>query len=514
MNALDDLLARMWARVLVLPAGQSVRRDDDFLDCGGHSLAAMRLIGRIREDLGVALDADFLFDHPAFGELADAVAGRLDRVADRVPGTARVTSLVQRNRLLHDWRGDLRRRQQPICVAWLGEGKVDREVLAGALGDVLARHPVLASVFPPDPAGDRVVVAADPTWPVQDHGTVSPDDVGGILRAAWVRPFDFAAGPLLRAEVATCAGRGDLVVLVLEHMICDGVTMEILAAEISDAYARRSRRDERFPAAQAPDDTYFTFAERQRRAVDDGGFTDDIEFWRKHWAGRPLHPRLLLPEQRAEGHHLGEARHVDYPLPGIRAKLAATARTVHGTPFMAALTAMALAQRDYAPEGETGMLLPTDGRVDSDQHETVGFYAYPLSVFFDVDPGTGFERNLRGVRRTLMQTFAHRGLITQEVVRRARPEADPLGLAQPCLFFDMRDFEAMPQLRLADFHGRQIDTQAHETIRWYPGLNATVALDGADGLLRLQYTEGTYDFEDVDAYGHNAAAALEGIIDT
>jgi acyl-coenzyme A synthetase/AMP-(fatty) acid ligase/acyl carrier protein len=65
-------LSRIWGEVLGLA---SVDRHRSFFESGGHSLLAMRLVLRVRNELGAEIDVDSIFDHPTVAELA-ALLGR------------------------------------------------------------------------------------------------------------------------------------------------------------------------------------------------------------------------------------------------------------------------------------------------------------------------------------------------------------------------------------------------------------------------------------------------------
>ncbi|SMF97571.1 amino acid adenylation domain-containing protein/thioester reductase domain-containing protein [Methylomagnum ishizawai] len=60
-------LAGLWREVL---GGGPIGIHDNFFDLGGHSLAAMRLVARLRERLGIALPVARLFEAPTVAELA------------------------------------------------------------------------------------------------------------------------------------------------------------------------------------------------------------------------------------------------------------------------------------------------------------------------------------------------------------------------------------------------------------------------------------------------------------
>ncbi|GLW10447.1 hypothetical protein Misp01_55750 [Microtetraspora sp. NBRC 13810] len=65
----EHLVATVWAEVLERP---TIWADDDFFALGGHSFAATRVAGRLRETLRLAVPVRLLFDRPV---LADFAAG-------------------------------------------------------------------------------------------------------------------------------------------------------------------------------------------------------------------------------------------------------------------------------------------------------------------------------------------------------------------------------------------------------------------------------------------------------
>ncbi len=75
-NAMEELLAGIWSELLGAPR---VGAHDSFFDLGGHSLQATRLMGRVRETLGVSLEVRAIFEAPTLGEFAGQVAAEMAR---------------------------------------------------------------------------------------------------------------------------------------------------------------------------------------------------------------------------------------------------------------------------------------------------------------------------------------------------------------------------------------------------------------------------------------------------
>jgi acyl carrier protein len=61
----------IWAEVLEL---DRVGIHDDFLDLGGHSLAATRIISRVMNVFPVELAVRSLFDSPTVAQMAEVIA--------------------------------------------------------------------------------------------------------------------------------------------------------------------------------------------------------------------------------------------------------------------------------------------------------------------------------------------------------------------------------------------------------------------------------------------------------
>lgn len=66
----EQLVADVWAAVLGV---SSVWQGDNFFALGGHSLAATRVAGRLREALDLPVAVKLLFDHPVLADFAAAL---------------------------------------------------------------------------------------------------------------------------------------------------------------------------------------------------------------------------------------------------------------------------------------------------------------------------------------------------------------------------------------------------------------------------------------------------------
>ncbi|MFD8544267.1 amino acid adenylation domain-containing protein [Streptomyces sp. NPDC059649] len=74
----EKLIAEVWSEVL---GRQRVGADDDFFALGGHSLMALRVVGRLKRNLGVVISVKEVYRHPRLRDLAQHVQRHHDTSA-------------------------------------------------------------------------------------------------------------------------------------------------------------------------------------------------------------------------------------------------------------------------------------------------------------------------------------------------------------------------------------------------------------------------------------------------
>ena len=130
---------------------QRVGIDDNFFALGGHSLLATRLISRIRTSLDVEVAIRTLFEAPT----VEALAQRLPEAETArpallpVPRPGRDSAVICRSGGCGScigWRDRAPTYNIPMAVRLTGA--LDQAALEAALGDVVARHESLRTVFP------------------------------------------------------------------------------------------------------------------------------------------------------------------------------------------------------------------------------------------------------------------------------------------------------------------------------------------------------------------------------
>ena len=118
-------------------------------------------------------------------------------------------------------------------------GPLDRPALERALGGLIARHEVLRTRLVADGQG-RPVQVIDPAGRVAlevvELSGSEPARVRELALAEAMRPFDLAAGPLLRACLARLGEAEHLLVAVFHHAVFDGWSAGVLMRDLAALY--------------------------------------------------------------------------------------------------------------------------------------------------------------------------------------------------------------------------------------------------------------------------------------
>ncbi|PWD40986.1 hypothetical protein ACN93_21840, partial [Gordonia paraffinivorans] len=144
----EETVAKLFADLLGV---ERVSVVESFFDLGGNSLAAMRLVARVSDALGVQVSVRDVFDAPSVRELVVAVSGRrpaLPPVRAVSPRPGRVPLSFAQQRMWFINRLDSSSGMYNIPLVLRVVGDLDVDALRAAVVDVVVRHEVLRTTFP------------------------------------------------------------------------------------------------------------------------------------------------------------------------------------------------------------------------------------------------------------------------------------------------------------------------------------------------------------------------------
>ncbi|MGK4585534.1 non-ribosomal peptide synthase/polyketide synthase [Kitasatospora sp. HPMI-4] len=420
----EELLCSLFAEVLGI---SSVGIDDGFFDLGGHSLLATRLISRIRAVLGVELALRDLFETPTVAGLGERIAHAASArpaltAAEPRPETVPVSYAQRRLWFLDRLQTAGTAYHLPLAVRLTGT--LDITALEAALGDVVARHEALRTVFAETTEGQphqRVLSAARIALPVHE---VSEADLARALADEAARTFDLGTELPLRAALFTLGENEHILLLTVHHIAADGWSMAPLARDVSTAYT--ARLDGEAPGWAPLPVQYADYTLWQHQLLGEEGDEDSLAarqlaHWREALAGLP--EELELPTDRPRpltASHRGDTVPVTIPAE-IHRKLAELARAGGVTLFMALQAAFAALLSRMGAGEDIPIGTPVAGRTDEALGELVGFFVNTLVLRTDVSGDPSFTELLGRVRESDLAAFAHQDIPFEHLVDALNP---------------------------------------------------------------------------------------------
>ncbi|MEU8231341.1 amino acid adenylation domain-containing protein [Actinoplanes sp. NPDC048967] len=389
-------LCELFAEVLDLP---SFGVEEDFFDAGGHSLTALRLLGRIRAELGGDLSLRVLFDARTPERLARATAGpaRAALAARTRPDVLPLSPAQQRLWLLDQIDPGSSAYNYPLVLRLAG--RIDMEALSLALADVVARHEVLRTLI----SGSAQHITEPPaSLPV----------LTGVPVAELVaRPFDLAADLPIRAAVVD-EGDSSVLALVLHHIAMDEWSDGPLLGDLSTAYLARL-------AGRAPAFTPLPvqYADYALSLVDDPA---QLDFWRSALDGLPDEITLPADAPRRPGRRTAGLVRATLPAELID-PLREIARAESASLFMALHATLAALLSRHGAGTDVPIGSPTSGRGDAALDDLVGFFVNTVVLRADLSGEPTFAELLRRVRATDLAAFEHAAVPFQQVVELVGP---------------------------------------------------------------------------------------------
>src|SRR6185369_17205012 len=193
-----------------------------------------------------------------------------------------------------------------------------------------------------------------------------------LAQAEAARPFDLAAGPLLRCLLLRLSEERHVLVVNLHHIVTDGWSMGVLAREMEEAY--RALKAGRRPSLPELPVQYADYALWQRRRLSGETLAGELAWWRERLAGAPALLELPLDRPRPGVQRFrGRRRPVHLPAPLAEA-VRALGQKAGTTPFMTLLAAFQALLSRVTGQKDVPVGSPIAGRERAEVFGLIGFF--------------------------------------------------------------------------------------------------------------------------------------------
>ncbi|MFD4999336.1 non-ribosomal peptide synthase/polyketide synthase [Streptomyces buecherae] len=503
--------ARVWAEVLRVEA---VGVEDDFFALGGDSILSIRLASRLAAEFDTEVTPRTVFTHSTPAGVAALLTGQ--RATGRTPiapaPVARdrlpLSYAQQRLWFLDAFAPGGTEYITPLALRL--RGHLDAAALRTALAGLVARHESLRTTFDTvDDQGVQIVHApGEVPLPVRDLSALPPAErarrLAELLDAERTRPFDLRRGPLLRAGLLRLGASEHVLTLTLHHIVTDGWSTSVLTGDLAHLY-RAALGEDVGPLPPLPVG-YADIAYWQRTAGREAA-EEHLRYWRRTLAG--VEP-LDLPTDRprpAERGRAGATTPLVLP-PATARGLTALARERRTTLFTTLVAAVQTYLARLSGQRDIAVGTVTSGRERPETQGLVGFFVNTLTLRSAIAPDASFPDVLDGVRRTVLDAFAHQDVPFEQVVDAVQPVRDT---SRTPLFQAMVVLQNAPGADL-DLPGLEVSDIEPDT--HHAGFDLTWEFAETDtGELRglLTYSTDLFDAATADRMAGQLAALLAAV---
>ncbi|MFG0679727.1 amino acid adenylation domain-containing protein, partial [Pseudomonas sp. xss_4] len=299
-SPLEQALVQIWQAVLKVP---QVGVTDNFFELGGDSIISIQMVSRARQ-AGIVLSPKDLFLHQTVQALAGVARfGEVARI-DQGPVAGSLPLLAIQRWFFAQGIADAHHWNQSVLLA--PTQALQPRALEAALQALVLHHDALRLRFDAQaglawhraPAQQQ---SAEEQAPLLWHATAARGQALTALCEQAQRSLDLRQGPLLRAVLAELDDGSQRLLLVVHHLVVDGVSWRILFDDLQQAYSQCLAGE----ALSLPAKTtaYKHWAERLQALAQTPALAEQLPYWQAQVAGAADHLPGARPHASLEKRH-------------------------------------------------------------------------------------------------------------------------------------------------------------------------------------------------------------------
>jgi len=384
----EKLVVTIWEELLgVKPIGI----EDNFFELGGHSLLAVRVISRLRSELGLELRLNDIFKQAT-------IAGLLKDKKQATPLDGGPTPVLRPSRRSNESLPLSTAQHQmwflnsiesipavyylPFAVKL--QGDLDVPTLKQAFSTIVQRHEVLRTIYVEENGKpfQRILDIAAIDLPVDDLSGINPEkqqeQYQRIQKEEIHRPFRLSEDRPIRCRLVRFHGQHHVLLLTIHHIAADGWSMTVLNRELGVHYgAGLHHQSVELPELPIQ---YSDYAQWESEYLN-GEVLNNLE---SYWSGQLKDANFEMDLPRKSVARSGDARPAKrIPLrlkPDLVHRLRKWTAELQGTLYMALMVALGLVLNRYGHREESVIGSVVAGRDIRETENLIGFFVNTLPI--------------------------------------------------------------------------------------------------------------------------------------
>lgn len=399
--------------------------EDNFFDCGGHSLLASRIISQVRIKVDQDIPLRALFENPSVGQFSRYLEIQTQQSQRPVLSIAPAGEALQlsfaQQRMWFDEQIEVGNCKYNMAAAFELSGPIDLIILGKAFDAVIDRHQVLRSVYrQQDGLVSMVLQQPQPiALVVEDISAMTTDEqpqkLKEIASAHVMTPFDLSTDLMLAVKVVKMASDVHVLLVRLHHIAADGLSIAILTEEVCRHY-------------QSPDIMsplplqYSDYASWQRRWLTEQNVAQQMEYWKGILEGIPMLHSLPLSKVRpARQSFQGTSLYFELPKE-LFEQVKKVAKSENVTLFVYLQTAFATLVSLYSNHNDIVIGTPSNSRDEQSLQGMIGLFLNLLLIRTDVQSQTVFTELLQRNNQNILNAFDYQHLPFEHLIEALKPQ--------------------------------------------------------------------------------------------
>lgn len=234
-------LLEIWKEILNI---EEISIENNFLELGGNSIDAARIISNIFKKLKIEISFYEFFKYPTIKDLTHYIIN-INKISNKLIRPAGKKeyypiSLSQRSLFTLSYQFKNTTSFNNPCI-YIIEGKLDTMLLKSVFENLVERHEAFRTSFE--------IINDIPVQKVHDsidfnfvYDEVLEKNINNRL-SSLIIPFNISKAPLLRAGILKINESKNILFFDMHHIIFDGVSLSIIFNEIKKLYSKKSLKN-------------------------------------------------------------------------------------------------------------------------------------------------------------------------------------------------------------------------------------------------------------------------------
>jgi amino acid adenylation domain-containing protein len=412
-NPTEIALAAIWADLLDIPQ-QEIGIDEHFFFLGGHSLTISRMVARVHQELGVAIQLREVMANPYIRSISCMVSAAKGEsplsIAPIEKKDYYPLAQAQRSQFAL-YRQYPDSTQYNISHALEVKGRLRHHHLQQAFASLVRRHESLRTSFH--------IVERQPVQRIHPNIEFALQELDNPDIDSFIQPFQLEEAPLLRVGLVSLSAELHMLLVDMHHIIADGISAGIIIDECVSLYSGKA-----LPQLMIQ---YKDFSAWEAELQAGEAYKEQLEYWRAQFTPMP-EPLELPKDYPAKRANRCRAGVLETELDATISKALQTMCKANDCTLFTVMSAMTAILLGRLGGGDDVVLgIPENGRHHPSLQSVIGMFVNTLPLRFRFPQGFLFREFLTHTKTITAGALENRDVGFVDLVRHLGLQGKSIG---------------------------------------------------------------------------------------